>query len=276
MAYENRRYCQCKACLSAIDLTLKVITHYGEFTGYQVKNFNKLIGKDIIVAHRLLKNDIANHEYWLVTDELAMDNSLKDLAGWMKWSDSTKETGERTISFHYVQLGQLKNKLPPDPPQKLELTNKTRAITFTRVYETDIITVLHAAADFTYRPRWMHGVNRVEVENHFLPRIGVRCKMISGNGEAFTYANHYSYQKEKIAFSEVDEGTETLWHYILENLDDRNTRLTLDLYIEKALFSRLMFNLGKKNELKSKITKSLQNLDGLVRQIRVPQSSVRI
>jgi hypothetical protein len=34
--------------------------------------------------------------------------------------------------------------------------------------------------------------------------------------------------------------------------------------------------LGKKNELKSKITKSLQNLDGLVRQIRVPQSSVRI
>src|SRR5215211_2873683 len=38
-AYEHRRYCQCKACVSAIDLTLKVITHYGEFTGYTVKNF---------------------------------------------------------------------------------------------------------------------------------------------------------------------------------------------------------------------------------------------
>ena len=48
MAYEHRRFCQCKACTSAINLTLKVITHYGEFTGYNVKNFQKLIGKDII------------------------------------------------------------------------------------------------------------------------------------------------------------------------------------------------------------------------------------
>ena len=42
-AYEYRRLCQCKACRAAIDLTLKVITHYGEFTGYNVKTFNKLI-----------------------------------------------------------------------------------------------------------------------------------------------------------------------------------------------------------------------------------------
>src|SRR5688500_12823741 len=32
ISYEHRRYCQCKACTSAIDLSLKVITHYGEFT----------------------------------------------------------------------------------------------------------------------------------------------------------------------------------------------------------------------------------------------------
>ena len=42
--YDVRKFCQCKACLSAVDLTLKVITHYGEFTGYNVKNFSKLIG----------------------------------------------------------------------------------------------------------------------------------------------------------------------------------------------------------------------------------------
>src|SRR5687768_925313 len=27
-AYNLRRYCQCKACTAAVDLTLKVITHY--------------------------------------------------------------------------------------------------------------------------------------------------------------------------------------------------------------------------------------------------------
>ena len=71
MAYDHRRYCYCKACNAAIDLTLKVITHYGEFVGYSVKHFNKLIGKDVIVAHQLLKNDIELHEYWLVTPPVA-------------------------------------------------------------------------------------------------------------------------------------------------------------------------------------------------------------
>src|SRR6266566_3165476 len=32
IAYDHRRFCQCKACTSAVELTLKVITHYGEFT----------------------------------------------------------------------------------------------------------------------------------------------------------------------------------------------------------------------------------------------------
>ena len=58
LAYEQHRYCQCKACITASTLTLKVITHYGEFAGYRIQNFSKLIGKDVIVAHQLLKNDI--------------------------------------------------------------------------------------------------------------------------------------------------------------------------------------------------------------------------
>src|SRR5687768_11466609 len=32
IAYDNRKICQCKACISAVGLSLKVISHYGEFT----------------------------------------------------------------------------------------------------------------------------------------------------------------------------------------------------------------------------------------------------
>src|SRR5688500_11495820 len=70
LAYDMHRYCQCKACMSVKELTLKVITHYGEFTGYNVRNFQKLIGKDLIVAHQLLKDDIPEHEYWIITRNL--------------------------------------------------------------------------------------------------------------------------------------------------------------------------------------------------------------
>ena len=73
--YETRRICQCGACRQTVDLTLKFISHSGEFTGYQVKDFYKLLGKDVILAHQLLKNDIETHEYWLVTNDLFSDTN---------------------------------------------------------------------------------------------------------------------------------------------------------------------------------------------------------
>lgn len=68
--YDIRRACQCSACIAAKNLSLKIITHYGEFSTYEVKNYSQLIGKDVIVAHQLLKNEIDLHEYWLVTSDL--------------------------------------------------------------------------------------------------------------------------------------------------------------------------------------------------------------
>ncbi len=112
IAYDHRKICQCKACVSAIDLSLKIITHYGEFTPLNVQRFNKLIGKDVIVAHQLLKNDIAQHEYWLVTKNLLQDKQPAQLAQWMHWDSSAKQTGSGDISFLYTQLGPLKNKIP--------------------------------------------------------------------------------------------------------------------------------------------------------------------
>src|SRR6478672_9054481 len=122
--YDYRRFCQCKACMTAVELSLKVITHYGEFTGYNVKNFNKLIGRDIIVAHQLLKNDIEQHEYWLVTKSLLHDNAPVDFTRWMKWSSSSKKTESGEIPFHYTQLSNLKNEISPEPLLLNELSNK--------------------------------------------------------------------------------------------------------------------------------------------------------
>jgi hypothetical protein len=113
LAYEQNRYCQCKACTSASTLTLKVITHYGEFAGYRIQNFSKLIGKDVIVAHQLLKNDIPRHEYWIITRNLAGDSAPVPFAGWMHWASAVKHSETGDIPFHYTQLTDLKKQLAP-------------------------------------------------------------------------------------------------------------------------------------------------------------------
>src|SRR4026208_1952920 len=112
ISYDNRKICQCKACISAVDLTLKVITHYGEFTPLSVGQFNKLIGKDVIVAHQLLKNEIPQHEYWLGTNDLLQNQPPAEFAQWMKWNSGSKQTDNGQITFYYAQLGPLKNEIP--------------------------------------------------------------------------------------------------------------------------------------------------------------------
>jgi hypothetical protein len=108
--YESRRTCHCKACISAINLSLKIITHYGEFTEYKIKNFLKLIGKDIIIAHQLLKNDIPQHEYWLITNDLSGGKSPKKFTPGMIWNHGTQQVNENEISFHFARLSHLKSK----------------------------------------------------------------------------------------------------------------------------------------------------------------------
>jgi len=274
IAYDQRRFCQCKACISAIDLTLKIITHYGEFTGYNVKNFNKLIGKDIIVAHQLLKNDIEQHEYWLITKNLVQDNPPAGFAQWMKWNSSAKQTESGEIFFHYTQLSPLKNEITPEAFPQLELSRKVKVISLSKEYETDIITLFHATGDFNYRSRWQEGVKTVEEIGHFLPRVGMRCRCIMENGEIIIiYASGYSYSSEKIEFSETDEKKESSTYYLLEKTDNNKTKLTLDFYLTKNIAGQILFRLMKKKKMEDSFKKSLLNIKELVKEIKLPANS---
>lgn len=271
LAYDNRKYCQCKACVSAIDLSLKVITHYGEFAGYKVKNFNKLIGKDVIVAHQLLKNEVDQHEYWLVTPPVTgMDNPPSGFAKWMKWISSAKQTERGKILFHYTQLSELKNEITPEPVPELELSKKTKMLSFSREYEADIITLFHATGDFNNRHRWQEGVKKVEEVNHFLPRVGMRCRCVLDNGEVNIFSSSYSYSPERIEFSETDEKTGNSTYFILEKISNSKTKLTINFYLKKNIFGQTIFNLVRRKSMQENYYKSFLNLEKLIKEIKFP------
>jgi hypothetical protein len=271
MAYEHRRYCYCTACNAAVDLTLKVITHYGEFTRYTVRQFSKLIGRDVIVAHQLLKNDIDQHEYWLVTPSLAgQADPPTSLADWMQWKSSTKRTDGGEIPFHYTQLGQLRNTVTPDPAPQLELSSRTKVLSFTKEYDTDIITLFHATGDFNHRSRWQEGVRSVEEVAHFLPRVGMKCRCVMDNGEVVVYASSYTFSWERIAFSETDEHKSGATYYTLEKTGEGTSRLSLDYFVKNNIISRALFILTRKKTLQARFTRSLDNLERLVKELAPP------
>lgn len=263
LAYDISRYCFCKACNSAAGLRLKIITHYGEFTSYKVRDFNKLIGKDVIVAHQLLKNEIENHEYWLLTTGL-LEAPPQGPADWMNWSTNVKRTDNGEINYFYTELRPLRENISPEPYPVLELSKKTRVLSVSRDYDTDWITLFHAAGDFAFRHRWMEGVQKVEEVTHYLPRVGMRCRYIMENGESVIYSSSYSYDDKKIEYSETDEKKEKVFHYIIEKTGSTTARLTIDLYIKKNVLAETLFRLKYRDNLYEQYQKSLTRLEHLV------------
>lgn len=271
-AYDSRKICQCKACVSAVGLTLKVITHYGEFTTYNVKNFSKLIGKDVIVAHQLLKNDIEQHEYWLVTDNLLPGEPPAGLAQWMKWDASAKKTETGTIPFHYTQLSQLKNELPPEPDPQLELSDKTKMLSMSKVYDVDIKTLCFTVVHFEYRHLWQVGLKAVDEVEHFLPGIGSRHRHVLENGQqVMMFTSSFSYNpEEKVLFSETDEKRKSSTYYIIEKIDAHTSRLTMEFYMQKNPVRQLLFKLTEKSAFEARLYQSLENLEPIVKEMVLP------
>lgn len=64
---QKKRICRCNACSSVNNLRLKFVLHYDAINIMDIKNFNKLFGKGVIIAHRLLKNNIKEDEYLIFT-----------------------------------------------------------------------------------------------------------------------------------------------------------------------------------------------------------------
>ena len=75
--------CECNACAQIPDLDLKFVVHHGEAILQKVAGRQELLGSDVIVAHRLLKNEVTEQlgmaAYALITQQ-AIDASDLDPA----------------------------------------------------------------------------------------------------------------------------------------------------------------------------------------------------
>lgn len=61
--------CSCGACSRTNRLTMKFVAHTGEFETQEIGGRKELIGVDIVVAHRLLKNSVPLEEYLLLSKQ---------------------------------------------------------------------------------------------------------------------------------------------------------------------------------------------------------------
>jgi hypothetical protein len=76
--------CTCRACQNMSKLDLKMVIHYGEYVIQKLGDREELLGADVIVPHRMLKNQVLEQtgieSYALFSDAAAEASRLSQLA----------------------------------------------------------------------------------------------------------------------------------------------------------------------------------------------------
>jgi hypothetical protein len=93
--------CRCGACDRSGDLTIKFVAHEGEFDVQEIVGRRELIGPDVVLAHRLLKNSVPVPEYAIVTTPLS---AVADVSGLEPRSGRDEYGDLGAVEYRYLDL----------------------------------------------------------------------------------------------------------------------------------------------------------------------------
>jgi len=110
---DGRANCTCDACTGIERLRLKAFVHVGEFAIKKVRQFEELAGEEVILVHRLLKNQVPRREYVLLTEPA---RAAAELERGLLEAHNEELEGIGPTRLWLVSAEALPFELPPAPP----------------------------------------------------------------------------------------------------------------------------------------------------------------
>lgn len=164
--------CQCKACANVTLLDLKFLLHYGEFAVQPLGEHHELVGREVNLIHRLLKNRVREQfgfrGYMLCTEDavnqLGLDGAEESM---IRHTEDIEQLGEVAVWVHDMH--------PVWERERSRTTVELQPEQIRRRLEVHLDLPVEQAWDFLSQPEYrayLHGSERQEVQNLSQGRIG--------------------------------------------------------------------------------------------------------
>jgi Protein of unknown function (DUF2652) len=230
---EKSNVCQCGACRTASSLSLKFITHFGDIKEVSVKQFNELIGSDLILAHRLLKNSIKSNEYLLFSDRYYENFSSKmEFDDWIILESNTEEIEKfGIVSTKFINFKPLLS-LVPQFIKDNQTKNYARNPDILVTIEAPILLVHDKLTDANAKYEYVPGIKKIETKDK-INKINSSHTCVFDNLEIHFVTKSNTVENNKIAYSEeaeLEKGFRFITDYRLQEL---NGKTELAIYIFK-------------------------------------------
>jgi len=239
--YDTQRICNCGACSAASGLSLKIIAHISDLSFTVINNRRKPFGPGLIKAHRLLKNSIREHEYFLLSEAFSGEiDSLDSGSGsWVKFSKGSsvyKDLGK--IQYHFILLKGLKNNVDEVEPIQL-VSYDSNPVTFEDVIEQSAELVFEVISNLDFRMQWNKRINKLEYDKNKINRVGMKhvCVFSGSQVEIETVKKDSGHGNliygERIHDAPIVQ--DITFYYILEKQND-STKVKIEIYFNPTFF----------------------------------------
>lgn len=263
--YTRDRICQCGACSTAEHLTLKFVIHYGSITIRQVQNHIKLMGPDVILAHRLLKNNIKVREYMLLSGK---QNELMALNGasfnWIKLQEDSTEYEEfGIVDYKYSSLTPLYDRIQ-ELPARTEAKKYKNPLSVSLVIKAPLNFIHSIITDLSLKSQWASGVKKVKIDNSKLERVGTKHECFLPFMVLNIETTQNMISEGRVEYAERTHNVRMLpgltSFFIIERIKEEQNRFTIEIHYNRIPFIGWMIDLMARPMIKAGNRKSVLQL----------------
>jgi Protein of unknown function (DUF2652) len=238
--YEERRICQCGACTTASNLNLKFFAHAGALEFIKIKEDTKPYGKEVIVAHRLMKNDVPIDDYLLISqgvfdawgiDEINIPTELKGIKG-----HSEYDLGR--VNYQYFELGLLKKYATlPDPIKIITTTNPFFKIS--EIVNQTPQDLFEFVSNLENRFKFNKGPEKIEYQKDRVNRVGTKHICVVNNKDVEFETVTKDFGKNKLVYGELTHDfpiiKDMVTYFVIEP-EGENSKLTIEGHPQNPSF----------------------------------------
>ena len=173
--------CTCNACRNISTLDLKFVVHHGDYIIQHVRNTREMVGSDVNLAHRLLKNHITDDTGWkayALFTEKSLEHMNMELEGSHRQVEAYEHLGE--VITHNINMRERYDEVMAE--RRVMITDQQADFTMEVDFSTPPPLTWEWLHDPVRRNQWGHGV---------VWSKGDRPKGRTGNGAS----NHCAHGK---------------------------------------------------------------------------------
>jgi hypothetical protein len=259
--YDHRRICPCGACKTAVNLTLKVVAHFGEVTPMAVKEHKKLFGKDVILIHRLLKNDLNKKEYFLFTESLTSNEKQGlETPAWFDPKRGSQNYDLGQVQFSFSDLSSLLSKIPEPAFATTKFSSKTTvALSDEQSVELPMEDLFSIMIEHLQTGNWETRKKDNVKAGEEIYSLGAKHTCLLTNDSA-NVTESVKIEPDKIEMIEMNEKGIAGYRYTLRRTSANQTMLSINVLIKNNPILKLGFSVVYRAGMRKKLQRFFEKL----------------